>query len=209
MRLPIVFLSRHDKGHRISPTDINYRANIDVLKRAGVTDLVSLSACGSFKEDGIFYPGHWGLFGGAMEPGEAADAALRRELQEELGLAAPEMQHMTELFVHVRPAWNGDAPFLSGCLAGVGTCRPAAGRGIGHAFIPAIGNLESSARCALRFIRDLAACERPASAIGAHHSGRSGHVGVLESGPQVDILRTGLAGQRPLKMSKARRHQRR
>ncbi len=37
--LPIVFLSRHDKGHRLSPTDINYRANIDVLKRAGVTDL--------------------------------------------------------------------------------------------------------------------------------------------------------------------------
>ena len=48
--LPIVFLSRHDKGHRLSPTDINYRANIDALKRAGVTDLVSLSACGSFKE---------------------------------------------------------------------------------------------------------------------------------------------------------------
>src|SRR6187397_3307685 len=55
--LPIVFLSRHDKGHRLSPTDINYRANIDVLKRAGVTDLISLSACGSFKEElppGIF-----------------------------------------------------------------------------------------------------------------------------------------------------------
>jgi len=49
--LPIVFLPRHDKGHRLSPSDINYRANIDVLKRAGVTDLVSLSACGSFKED--------------------------------------------------------------------------------------------------------------------------------------------------------------
>ncbi|HWM31302.1 MAG TPA: S-methyl-5'-thioadenosine phosphorylase [Methyloceanibacter sp.] len=49
--LPIVFLSRHDKGHKLSPTDINYRANIDVLKRAGVTDLVSLAACGSFKED--------------------------------------------------------------------------------------------------------------------------------------------------------------
>ena len=54
--LPIVFLSRHDKGHRLSPTDINYRANIDVLKRAGVTDLVSLSACGSFKEE--LPPGH-------------------------------------------------------------------------------------------------------------------------------------------------------
>jgi 5'-methylthioadenosine phosphorylase len=48
---PVVFLSRHDKGHRLSPSDINYRANIDALKRAGVTDLVSLSACGSFKQD--------------------------------------------------------------------------------------------------------------------------------------------------------------
>ena len=53
--LPIVFLPRHDKGHRLSPSDINYRANIDVLKRAGVTDLISLSACGSFKEE--FAPG--------------------------------------------------------------------------------------------------------------------------------------------------------
>jgi 5'-methylthioadenosine phosphorylase len=49
--LPIVFLPRHGAGHRLSPSDINYRANIDVLKRAGVTDLVSLSACGSFKEE--------------------------------------------------------------------------------------------------------------------------------------------------------------
>lgn len=48
---PIVFLARHDRGHRLSPSDINYRANIDVLKRAGVTDLVSLSACGSFKQE--------------------------------------------------------------------------------------------------------------------------------------------------------------
>src|SRR3954452_19739013 len=49
--LPGVVLPRHDKGHRLSPSDINYRANIDVLKRAGVTDLISLSACGSFKEE--------------------------------------------------------------------------------------------------------------------------------------------------------------
>jgi len=49
--LPIVFLSRHAQGHRFSPADINYRANIDIMKRAGVTDLVSLSACGSYKED--------------------------------------------------------------------------------------------------------------------------------------------------------------
>jgi len=48
---PVVFLARHGTGHRLSPSDINYRANIDVLKRAGVTDLVSLSACGSFKQE--------------------------------------------------------------------------------------------------------------------------------------------------------------
>ena len=39
------------QGPRLSPSDINYRANIDVLKRAGVTDLISLSACGSFREE--------------------------------------------------------------------------------------------------------------------------------------------------------------
>jgi 5'-methylthioadenosine phosphorylase len=48
--LPIVFLPRHGSGHPLPPSDINYRANIDALKRAGVTDLVSISACGSFRE---------------------------------------------------------------------------------------------------------------------------------------------------------------
>ncbi|MGJ3263405.1 MAG: S-methyl-5'-thioadenosine phosphorylase [Salinarimonas sp.] len=47
----VVFLPRHGRGHRMSPSDINYRANIDVMKRAGVTDIVSLSACGSFKDE--------------------------------------------------------------------------------------------------------------------------------------------------------------
>ena len=47
----IVFLPRHGIGHRIPPSEINYRANIDCMKRAGVTDLISLSACGSFRED--------------------------------------------------------------------------------------------------------------------------------------------------------------
>jgi 5'-methylthioadenosine phosphorylase len=49
--LPVVFLPRHGQGHRLSPTGINYRANIDVMKRAGVTDLISVSACGSFREE--------------------------------------------------------------------------------------------------------------------------------------------------------------
>ncbi|MBJ3777402.1 S-methyl-5'-thioadenosine phosphorylase [Acuticoccus mangrovi] len=47
----MVFLPRHGRGHGLDPTGINYRANIDVMKRAGVTDLVSLSACGSLRED--------------------------------------------------------------------------------------------------------------------------------------------------------------
>lgn len=46
-----VFLPRHGKGHRISPTDVNARANIDVLKRAGCTDILAISAIGSLREE--------------------------------------------------------------------------------------------------------------------------------------------------------------
>lgn len=47
----VVFLPRHGRGHRLAPGDINYRANIDALKRAGVTEVISISAVGSLKED--------------------------------------------------------------------------------------------------------------------------------------------------------------
>ncbi len=47
----LVFLPRHGRGHRLGPSGINYRANIDALKRSGVTDVISVSACGSFRED--------------------------------------------------------------------------------------------------------------------------------------------------------------
>ena len=53
----LVFLPRHGKGHRISPTHVNYRANIDVLKRAGVTDILSISAVGSLQQQ--YAPGHF------------------------------------------------------------------------------------------------------------------------------------------------------
>ena len=46
-----VFLPRHGRGHKLSPTHLNYRANIDALKRSGVTDVLSLSAVGSLKEE--------------------------------------------------------------------------------------------------------------------------------------------------------------
>ena len=69
--LPLRFLPRHGRGHKISPTGINYRANIDALKRAGVTDLISVSACGSLKED--LPPGHFVL------PDQFIDRTFARE----------------------------------------------------------------------------------------------------------------------------------
>ena len=51
------FLPRHGRGHALSPSDVNYRANIDALKRAGCTDLLSVSAVGSLKEE--YVPGHF------------------------------------------------------------------------------------------------------------------------------------------------------
>lgn len=52
----VAFLARHGIGHHISPTEVNYRANIYALKSLGVTKIVSISACGSLRED--FAPGH-------------------------------------------------------------------------------------------------------------------------------------------------------
>lgn len=49
--VPMAFLPRHGRGHVHSPTSVPYRANIDALKRLGVTDVISVSACGSFREE--------------------------------------------------------------------------------------------------------------------------------------------------------------
>ncbi len=49
--LEMAFLPRHGRGHALAPAEVPYRANIDALKRLGVTDLLSLSACGSFREE--------------------------------------------------------------------------------------------------------------------------------------------------------------
>ena len=48
--IEMVFLPRHGRGHRLPPSEINYCANIDAMKRAGVTEIISISACGSFEE---------------------------------------------------------------------------------------------------------------------------------------------------------------
>lgn len=55
--VPMAFLPRHGRGHVHSPTSVPYRANIDALKRLGVTDVISVSACGSFREE--MAPGHF------------------------------------------------------------------------------------------------------------------------------------------------------
>ena len=53
----VVFLPRHGRGHRISPSEIDYRANIDALKRSGVTDILSLSAVGGLHLQEQYAPG--------------------------------------------------------------------------------------------------------------------------------------------------------
>ncbi|MCS6911493.1 MAG: MTAP family purine nucleoside phosphorylase, partial [Anaerolineales bacterium] len=52
----VAFLARHGKGHRLTPSEVNYRANIYALKVLGVRRIVSISACGSLRED--YAPGH-------------------------------------------------------------------------------------------------------------------------------------------------------
>jgi 5'-methylthioadenosine phosphorylase len=69
--LPIRFLPRHGRGHKLSPSSIDFRANVDALKRAGVTDLVSISACGSLKKK--YRPGDFVL------PDQFIDRTFARE----------------------------------------------------------------------------------------------------------------------------------
>jgi 5'-methylthioadenosine phosphorylase len=67
----LVFLPRHGDGHRLSPSGINYRANIDAMKRVGVTDIISFTAVGSYKED--LPPGTFVL------PDQVVDRTFARE----------------------------------------------------------------------------------------------------------------------------------
>jgi 5'-methylthioadenosine phosphorylase len=67
----VAFLARHGQGHRISPTEVNYRANIYALKMLGVKRIVSVSACGSLRED--YAPGH------IVIPDQLFDHTCRRE----------------------------------------------------------------------------------------------------------------------------------
>ncbi len=74
---PLVFLPRHGRGHKLPPNGVNYRANVDALKRSGVTDILSLSAVGSFREE--LSPGTFVL----------VDQFIDRTIQRERSFFAP------------------------------------------------------------------------------------------------------------------------
>jgi 5'-methylthioadenosine phosphorylase len=96
--VPVVFLPRHGRAHMHSPSTINYRANIDVLKRAGVTDLVSLSACGSFREE--LPPGSFALVDQFIDWTKARDRTFFDEgLVAHVSLAHPTCRGLGELLL--------------------------------------------------------------------------------------------------------------
>ncbi len=109
----VAFLARHGIGHHISPGEINYRANIHALKQLGVTQVVSVSACGSLRED--YAPGH------IVVPSQLFDFTKGRErtffkggLVAHVGVADPFCPRLSDLvFAAVRetgyPSHRGGA----------------------------------------------------------------------------------------------------
>jgi 5'-methylthioadenosine phosphorylase len=115
-RTPVVFLPRHGRGHRCSPSDIDYRANIDAMKRAGVTDIVSVSACGSFKPELI--PGFFVLVD------QFVDRTYRRETSffGKGCVAHVSMAHPVAPLLQQRLAEAGEAEDLSIVRGGTYVC---------------------------------------------------------------------------------------
>ena len=70
----VVFLSRHGRGHRLSPSEINYRANIWGMKKLGVEFLVAISACGSLRQE--IKPGHFVVIDQHIDRTKARDATF-------------------------------------------------------------------------------------------------------------------------------------
>ncbi len=108
--LPVVFLPRHGRNHALTPSHINYRANIDVLKRAGVTDILALSACGSFVEE--YKPGDFVLIDDYIdrthlrvntffEPGLVAHVSMAKPVCHRLrDIITPQLAQQTGITLH-------------------------------------------------------------------------------------------------------------
>ena len=107
--IDLVFLPRHGRGHHIGPTQLNFRANIDVMKRAGVTDILSLSAVGSLRED--YAPGDFVLIDQFIDrtfareksffgDGIVAHVSMAQPVCERLGAMAVDAAASTGVKVH-------------------------------------------------------------------------------------------------------------
>jgi 5'-methylthioadenosine phosphorylase len=102
-----VFLPRHGRGHSKSPTHLNYRANIDALKRSGVTDVLSLSAVGSLKPE--LPPGHFVV----------VDQFIDRSFAREKSFFGDGCRARLDGAPCMSPAWRR-ASWCSGCVIAAG-----------------------------------------------------------------------------------------
>lgn len=112
-RVRFTFLARHGAGHRLPPSAINYRANIDVLKRCGVTDILSLSAIGSLREE--------------LAPGDfvAVDQLIDRTAGRERSFFGPGLVAHVSLADPLCPRLSGlaaEAATTAGATVHVGGC---------------------------------------------------------------------------------------
>ncbi|MSP11692.1 MAG: S-methyl-5'-thioadenosine phosphorylase [Chloroflexi bacterium] len=106
--IDVAFLPRHGRGHRITPSELNFRANIFAMKQLGVRQLVSISACGSLRE--AFAPGH------VVIPDQLFDWTRQRELTffgrglvAHIGLADPYCPHLSQAAFEATVAAGGTA----------------------------------------------------------------------------------------------------
>jgi 5'-methylthioadenosine phosphorylase len=99
------FIARHGEGHRLSPSQVNYRANIDALKRCGVTDVLAISAVGSLKEE--LAPGHFVTVDQFIDRTQGRERSFFGEgMVAHVGLADPVCPRLSE--------WAADAAKKAG-----------------------------------------------------------------------------------------------
>jgi len=111
------FIARHGEGHRLPPSAINYRANIDVLKRCGVTDVVAISAVGSLRED--FAPGTFVAVDQMIDRTEGRERSFFGPgLVAHLGLADPICPRLAGLAAHAGERAGGQV-HRGGCYIAI------------------------------------------------------------------------------------------
>jgi 5'-methylthioadenosine phosphorylase len=111
------FLARHGAGHRLPPSHVNYRANIDVLKRCGVTDVLAISAIGSLRED--IAPGHFVAVDQFIDRTEGRARSFFGEgLTAHVGLAEPVCPRLGEFAAAAAEA-AGATAHRGGCYVAI------------------------------------------------------------------------------------------